>query len=162
MQLLSCTVLQLLEQTWIPIAIICNNFTKTAKKKMLHFMQLDDRWPTHLLTTLRALLGAAASFLFGQPAFFYLGQHLSFFVLGQISKVKLLKELIYLLINLSHNLDFWHTLKSEKVKRQPGNQPECIFMLCLITTNAACRNTALPLTFWLKRLHTNDVTLPKK
>lgn len=34
-------------------------------KKMVHFMQLDDRWLAHLLTTLRALLGAAASFSFG-------------------------------------------------------------------------------------------------
>lgn len=34
-------------------------------KKMVYFMQLDYRWLAHLLTTLRALLGAAACFSFG-------------------------------------------------------------------------------------------------
>lgn len=80
-------------------------------------MQLDDRWPTHLLTTLRALLGAAASFLFGQPEFFYLGQHLSLVLLGQISKAKWLKEhTVFILFLMYHRV--WisdtHSSKSEK------------------------------------------------
>lgn len=100
---------------------------------MVHFMQLDDRWATHLLTTLRALLGAAASFLFGQPKSFYLGQHLSFVLIGQISKAKWLKEQTPFIDFWTYRvaLDFWNT--QAKVKRQPGNQPECVSMLCLIT-----------------------------
>lgn len=41
----------------------------------------------------------------------------------------------------------WVSDTRSKVKRQPGNQPEGVFILSLMTTNAACRNTALPLTF---------------
>lgn len=56
---------------------------------MMHFMQLDERGPPHLLTTLRALLGAVASFLFGQPSSSTLG---NISVLGRIREVKWLKE----------------------------------------------------------------------
>lgn len=121
MQRLSGAVLQLLEQTWIPVAITYlqkldkNYNNKKKERKMVHFMQLDDRWPIHLLTTLRALLGAAASFLFGQPKFFYLGQHLSFVLIGQISQAKWLKEQTPFIVFWTYCvvLDFWHTLKQK-------------------------------------------------
>lgn len=56
-------------------------------------MQLDYRWLTHLLTTLRALPGAAG-FLFGQPeSSSTLGNIFIFFlVLDLISEMKWMKE----------------------------------------------------------------------